>query len=53
VLVTPRLRLRPLVQADAVALHPTLADAELMTYSADGPLTSIEATRAGGCAGRG
>jgi len=46
VLVTPRLRLRPLVQADAVALHPTLADAELMTYSADGPLTSIEATRA-------
>lgn len=46
ILATARLRLRPLVQADAGALHPMLADADLMTYSADGPLASLEATRA-------
>lgn len=46
ILATARLRLRPLAHSDAAALHPMLADADLMTYSADGPLASIEATRA-------
>jgi ribosomal-protein-alanine N-acetyltransferase len=45
VLATARLRLRPLVEGDAAALHPMLADAELMTYSADGPLGSVDEVR--------
>jgi RimJ/RimL family protein N-acetyltransferase len=45
VLATARLRLRPLVAADAAALHPMLADAELMTYSADGPLGTVDDVR--------
>ena len=45
VLRTRRLRLRPLVEGDAPALHPMLADAELMTYSADGPLGSVDDVR--------
>ncbi|MEG3164930.1 GNAT family protein [Sphingomonas sp. PB2P19] len=45
VLATARLRLRPLVEEDASALHPMLADAELMTYSADGPLDTVDAVR--------
>ncbi|MBD8618545.1 GNAT family N-acetyltransferase [Sphingomonas sp. CFBP 13728] len=45
VLKTRRLRLRPLVEGDAPALHPMLADAELMAYSADGPLGSVDDVR--------
>lgn len=45
VLATPRLVLRPLVEDDAAALHPMLADAELMTYSADGPLGTVDDVR--------
>ena len=45
VLQTRRLRLRPLVEADAPALHPMLADPELMTYSADGPLGTVDDVR--------
>lgn len=45
VLKTRRLRLRPLVEEDAPALHPMLADADLMAYSADGPLGSVDDVR--------
>lgn len=45
VLRTARLRLRPLVEGDAPALHPMLADAELMAYSADGPLDTVDDVR--------
>ncbi len=45
VLATARLRLRPLVEDDAKALHPMLADADLMTYSADGPLGTVDDVR--------
>jgi ribosomal-protein-alanine N-acetyltransferase len=45
VLATARLRLRPLVEDDAKALHPMLADADLMTYSADGPLATVDDVR--------
>jgi RimJ/RimL family protein N-acetyltransferase len=37
--------LRPLVEEDAPALHPMLTDPELMTYSADGPLDSVDDVR--------
>jgi ribosomal-protein-alanine N-acetyltransferase len=45
VLSTTRLRLRPLVEEDAKALHPMLADADLMAYSADGPLGTVDDVR--------
>lgn len=43
---TERLRLRKLVVDDADALHPTLADVELMHWWSSAPHTSIEETRA-------
>lgn len=46
VLATERLRLRPLRVEDAEALHPTLADAELMTWWSSAPHSSVEETRA-------
>ncbi|WP_188054349.1 GNAT family N-acetyltransferase [Sphingosinithalassobacter sp. CS137] len=45
VLETERLRLRPLSPDDAEALHPMLADAELMTWWSSGPHASLEETR--------
>ena len=45
ILTTRRLRLRPLVAEDARALHPMLADADLMAYSADGPLGTVSDVR--------
>jgi ribosomal-protein-alanine N-acetyltransferase len=45
-LETARLRLRSLEPADAEALHPTLSDAESMTWWSHPPLESLEATRA-------
>jgi ribosomal-protein-alanine N-acetyltransferase len=45
VLATARLRLRPLVAGDAAALQPMLNDADLMTFSADGPVGSVEDVR--------
>lgn len=45
VLHTPRLRLRPFEFRDADALHPTLADAELMTWWSRGPTETLEETR--------
>lgn len=46
VIETERLRLRPLSVEDAEALHPTYADAELMTYWSGAPHRSLEETRA-------
>ena len=46
VLETARLRIRPLTAEDAAALHPTYADAELMTYWSGAPHASIDETRA-------
>jgi RimJ/RimL family protein N-acetyltransferase len=46
ILETKRLRLRPLRVEDAEALHPTLADAGLMTWWSSAPHSSVEETRA-------
>ena len=46
VLETARLRLRPRILADAEALHPAYADAELMRWWSSGPHDRIEQTRA-------
>ena len=46
ILVTARLTLRPLVESDADALYPTLADPELMRWWSRPPLGSLDETRA-------
>ena len=45
VLETARLRLRPLVAADADALHDIYGDAEAMTWWSHGPNATLEETR--------
>jgi RimJ/RimL family protein N-acetyltransferase len=46
VLETARLRLRGIGRDDADALHPAMADAELMTWWSSAPHTEVEQTRA-------
>lgn len=46
ILITERLRLRPMTVDDAEAMFPTLSDAELMTWWSSAPHTSVEETRA-------
>lgn len=46
VILTERLRLRPLVMTDAEDLHAALADPEAMAYWSTPPHTSLEETRA-------
>ncbi|QTD56016.1 GNAT family N-acetyltransferase [Parasphingorhabdus cellanae] len=45
VLLTERLRLRPLRLEDADALHPVFADADLMRWWSSGPHKSVSETR--------
>lgn len=44
-LISPRLTLRPLLDADAAALHPVFADPLVMQWWSRGPHQSIEETR--------
>ena len=46
VLETDRLRLRPLIDADAEALHPSFADVDLMHWWSRPPHETVEETRA-------
>lgn len=45
ILETERLVLRPLMPADAVALHPSFADPDVMTFWSEPPHASLDETR--------